>query len=94
MLKNPDYAKQREGIKNVENEQEQLKDKGLADLETEKQEKIDDAKQSIRNKFTMGANDEAEMRAELSELMNTGNSNYDRMLQQADSERRSQDEIL
>lgn len=45
MLKNPDYAKQREGIKKVENEQEQLKDQGLADLETEKQEKLDDAKQ-------------------------------------------------
>lgn len=42
----------------------------------------------------MGANDEAEMRAELSALMNAGNSNYDNMLHQADSERRNQDEIL
>lgn len=59
MLKNPDYAQQREGIKNCEKEQEQLKKEGLDALDREKKAKIEAEKLAIRTKFTMGAADEA-----------------------------------
>lgn len=41
MLKNPDYTQQREGIKSVEKEQEQLKKEGLDSLNKEKADKLE-----------------------------------------------------
>ncbi len=61
-LKNPDYAEQREGVKLAEKESEHAKKEGLHKLEAEKANEIEAAKQAIRQKFTMGARDEEEMR--------------------------------
>lgn len=94
MLKNPDYEVQREQVRNVEKEHEQLKKAGLDNLEKEKQEKLDDQKKAILNKFTMGAKDEAEMRSELRDLMEGKFNNYDQMMQQAESEKKKQGDSL
>jgi len=62
-LKEEDYIQQREGVKKVESECEQEKKDGLAAIDDERSEKIEAEKQAIRNKFTVGAKDEEEIRA-------------------------------
>lgn len=94
VLKNPDYAMQREQVRNVEKEHEHLKKTGLDNLEKEKQERLDAQRKAILNKFTMGAKDEAEMRAELRDLMEGKFSNYDQMMQQAEQEKQQQGDGL
>jgi len=42
----------------------------------------------------MGAQDEAEMRNELMQLMQNGNSNYDDLLRQADLDKKKQNDSL
>jgi hypothetical protein len=61
-LKEEDYTAQREGVKQVESECEKEKRDGLAELDSERQGKIEAEKQAIRNKFTVGAKDEEEIR--------------------------------
>ena len=92
MLKNPDYTQQREGVKAAEKESEQLKKEGLDRLQREKEEKLEAQKKAIRDKFTMGAKDEEEMRNELMQLMQGGNGKYEEMMRQADLDKKKQND--
>ena len=94
MLKNPDYTQQREGVKAAEKESEQLKKEGLDRLQREKEEKLEAQKKAIRDKFTMGAKDEEEMRNELMQLMQGGNGKYEEMMRQADLDKKKQNDSL
>ena len=94
MLKNPDYQAQREGIRAIEKESDESKRAGLDNLDIERLERIEAKKQEIRNKFTMGAEDEAEMRNELMNLMERGSGTYENVLNQAEMEKKAQDDAL
>lgn len=94
VLQNPDYSQQREGIKQAENEAEEDKKKGLAELNKEKLEKLEAKKKAIRDKFTMGAQDEQQMRNELMQLMQGNNGNYEQIMRQADQDKQKQNESL
>ena len=63
-------------------------------LDKEKEDKLEAQKKAIRDKFTMGAADEAEMRNELKDLMQGGQNNYEQMMNKADKDKKNQDESL
>ena len=62
MTENIPFAKQREAIKHIEEEEEQLRNKKLADLEAEKEAKLKMRKEEIIKKFTLGPEDEEELK--------------------------------
>jgi len=79
-LKEDDYTAQREQVLKVEGECAKEKKEGLEQLDEERVSKIEAEKKAIRDKFTIGAKDEEEIRQQLIDLMASGKDNYEAVM--------------
>ena len=78
----------------MEGECAKEKKEGLEQLDEERVAKIEAEKKAIRDKFTIGAKDEEEIRQQLIDLMASGKDNYEAVMRQAEMEKNKQNDSL